>query len=92
MYTLRKRTLQIVCAATEPLEIFLRQIDAAHFEVGFHVANNVRQLKREAQPFREIGIARIAKAKKVQTGEPHGSRHTVAILRELVECRIGRDG
>ena len=92
LHTLRERTLQIVFGAAEPLEIFLRQIDAAHFEVGFHVANNVCQLKCEAQPFGEIGIARIAKTKNVQARESHGSRHAIAILGELVERRIGRDG
>lgn len=88
LYTLGKRTLKIVFGAAEPLEIFLRQIHAAHFEVGFHIADDVRQLKREAQPFRQIGIARIAKTKDVQARESHGSRYTVAILGKLVECRV----
>ena len=44
-HTLGERTLQIVLGAFEPIEIFLRQIHAAHFEVSFHVANDIRQLK-----------------------------------------------
>ena len=91
LHTLRERTLQIVLGAPEPLEIFLRQIDAAHFEIGSHVANDIRQLKREAQPFGEIGIARVAKTEDVQAGEPHRSRHAVAVLRKLVESRVGRN-
>ncbi len=83
--------MQIVCAAAKSREIFLRQIDAAHFEIGSHVANDIRQLKREAQPFREIGIARVGKTEDVQAREPHGSRHAVAILRKLVERRIRCD-
>ena len=92
LHSLRERTLQIVFGAAESLEIFLRQIDAAHFEVGSHVADNVRQLKREAQPLRKIGIARIAETKNVQARESHGSCHAIAILRKLVECRIAGDG
>jgi len=92
LYTLRERTLQIVLGAPEPLEIFLRQIDAAHFEVSFHVANDIRQLKCKAQAFREVRIARIAKTENVQTCEAHCSCHAIAIFRKLVERRIGRNG
>ena len=84
--------MQIAFGAAEPIEIFLRQIDAAHFEVSFHVANNIRQLKCQAQPFGEIGIARIAKTENVQARESHGSRYAIAILGKLVERRISRDG
>ena len=80
LYAFCERTLQIFCTAAEPREIFLRQIDAAHLEIGSHVANDVRQLKREAQPFGEIRVARVAKTKDVLAREPHGSRHAVAIL------------
>jgi len=84
--------LQIAFGAAEPIEIFLRQIDAAHFEVSFHVANNIRQLKCQAQPFGEIGIARIAKTENVQARESHGSRYAIAILGKLVERRVSRNG
>ena len=92
MHTLGERTLQIIFGASEPIEIFLRQIDPSYFEVSFHVANNVCQLKCEAQPFGEIGIARIAETENVQAGESHGSRYAIAILGKLVERRISRDG
>ena len=92
LYTLRERACQIVFGAPEPLEIFLRQIHAPHFEVSFHVANDIRQLKCKAQPFREIGIAGVAKTENMQAGESHGSRHAIAILGKLVERRIGSDG
>src|ERR1700719_957534 len=91
LYAVCKRASQIVCTAAESREIFLRKIDAAHLEVGSHVANNIRQLKREAQAFGEIGIARVAKTKDVQARETHRSRYAVAILRKLVESRVGGD-
>jgi len=92
LHSLRERTLQIVFGASEPIEIFLRQIDATHFEVSFHVANDVCQLKCEAQPFGKIGIARVAETENVQARESHGSRYAIAILGKLVERRISRDG
>ena len=92
LYTLRQRAFQIVFGAAEPFEIFLRQIDAAHVEVSFHVANDIRQLKCEAQPFGEIGIARIAETENVQARQANGSRDAIAILGKLVERRIGRNG
>ena len=92
LYTLRERACQIVFGAPEPLEIFLRQIHAAHFEVSFHVANDIRQLKCKAQPFREVWITRIAKTKNVQASKPDRSCHAIAIFGKLVKRRIGRNG
>jgi len=90
-HTLGERTLQIIFGASEPTEILLRQIDPSYFEVSFHVANDVCQLKCEAQPFGKIGIARIAETENVQARESHGSRYAIAILGKLVERRVGRD-
>ena len=91
-HTLGERTLQIVLGASEPIEIFLRQIHAAHFEVSFHVANDIRQLKCKAQPFREVWITRIAKTKNVQASKADRSCHAIAIFGKLVKRRIGRNG
>lgn len=90
--SLRGRTLQIAFGAAESCEIFLRQIDPAHFEVSLHVTNDIRQLKRQAQSFREIGIARIVKTENVQTCQAYCSCHAVAILRELIERCVADDG
>ena len=77
--------------ATEPLEVFLRQIDAAHLEIRAHVANDIRQLKCESQAFREIGVARIVKAEDVQARKADGAGNAVAIFRELIESGVGAD-
>jgi len=90
--TLFGRTREIGSAAAELRQVFLGQIDAAHFKIGSNVANDVGQLKREAKPFGEIGVARVAKTKDMQAGEPDGAGNSVAILGKLVEGRVGADG
>ncbi len=71
------------------IKVFLRQIHAAHFKIVAHIANDIRHLKREAEPLCEIGRARIAKTENMQTGKPHGSGHAVAIFSQAVERGVG---
>ena len=84
----RDRAAQFFRAAAEAIQIFLRQINAAHLVIAAHVANDIGQLKREAQPFGQIGRFRIAESKNVQARQPHGPGHAIAIFRKAVERRI----
>ena len=51
----RQRPAQVFGAAVKTLEVFLRDIDAAHFEITAHVANNVRQLEGKTHSLRQVG-------------------------------------
>ena len=73
-------------------EIFLGQIDAAHLIIFRHVAQDVGQLKRDAQLFRQVRRVRIVKSKHMQARQAHGSGHAVAVFAQPVERRVIADG
>src|SRR5579863_6612709 len=76
----RQRAAQLGRRHAKAVEIFLRQIHAAHLEIAPNVAQDVSKLERKTEALGQIGRARVAKTENVQTGEPYGSRHAIAVL------------
>ena len=73
-------------------EIFFREIDAACGVVFMDIANDIGELKGQAQFFREIDGARILETKDVGAGESYGARYPVAIFFQAFEGGIGVNG
>src|SRR5437899_7634296 len=71
------------------MEGILRQIDASDFIIPTDIAQDVGQLKCEAQLFGQIQGARVAKAKDVKAGEPDRAGDPVAVLAQMVEGGVG---
>ncbi len=71
------------------MQIFVREIDAAKFVVFVYVANDVRQLKREAEPFSKVEGTRVAEAEYVRAGEADSAGYAIAIFAEALEGGIG---
>src|SRR6266436_769247 len=73
------------------MQIFFGEIDAAEFVIFVHVANDVRQLKGEAEFFREIEGPRVAETEDVGTSEADCAGYAIAIFAQTVEGRIPLD-
>src|SRR2546425_11190607 len=71
------------------MEGSLRQIDASDFIIPTDIAQDVGQLKCEAQLFTSLACARVAKAKDVKAGEPDRAGDPVAVLAQMVEGGVG---
>src|SRR6202050_1321967 len=84
-----ERTGQLFLGNTELFEVLLRQIHPAEAQIFRQIAQDIRQLKGDAETFGEVGGAVIAKAKDVDAREPHGAGDAVAILPQTVERWIG---
>ena len=81
---------KILSRARRNVQIFERQINAAHFVVAAHVANDIGQLKRDAQFFGQVRRVRIVKSEHVQAREAHRPGHAIAIFAQAVERGIRR--
>src|SRR5882762_5747370 len=63
---------QVLGADAELREVLEGQINAAHLIIFWNVAQDVRQLKRDAQLFRKVRRVRIVKSKHVQARQANG--------------------
>ena len=76
---------------TEAVQIFLRKINASHRVVAADIADDVGELKREAQTLSQIGRFGIVKAENMQASEADGSGNAIAIFRQAIERRVSSD-
>ena len=76
---------QIVLGATEAPQILDRDVHAVALEIGRHVADDIRQLQRDAQIDRVIAGLQIAISEDLDADEAHGRRHAKTILAQLFE-------
>ncbi len=83
---------QIFQRAAEARQVFRGQIDAAHFEIGADIANNIRQLKGDAELLGEFGRGAIFETEYVQTGESNGAGYAVAVFAKAFERGVARLG
>jgi len=73
-------------------EVFLGNIDAAECRVFVHVADDVGELERQAQLFREIQCARVPETENMRAGEADRAGHSITVFAQPVESGIGPDG
>ena len=73
-------------------EIFLGEIDAAERSVFMDIANNIGELKCQAELFGKIECTRIAETEKMGTGETNRAGDAITIFAKAIEGRIGTDG
>ena len=76
----RQRAAQCGVRHAKTIKILLRQVHAAHLEIAPNVAQDVSELERKTEALGQIGRARVAEAKNVQTGKPYRSRDAIAVL------------
>ena len=63
------QTASVVEIGAESVPVFARQIDPAAILVFFHIAQDIRQLKRDTAFFRELQSLRILEPKDVNDGQ-----------------------
>ncbi len=76
---------EIVFPVAEPAKVFLRQIDPAALRVVPDIAQDIRQLKRNAQVDGIVFGVRRAGSEDVQADESDHRGHAIAILVEVLE-------
>ncbi len=76
---------QVVLGAAEALQILDRDVHAAALEIGRHVADDIRQLQRDAEIDRVVAGLQIAISEDLDADEAHGRRHAQTILAQLLE-------
>ncbi len=70
------------------LQVFFRKIDTADFEILVNVANDVRQLKGEAELFCQVQGPSVAEAEHVRASDSHRAGHAITVFAEAIEGRI----
>ena len=76
---------EILRADVEAAQILLGQVDAPRTRVDLDVAQDIRELQRDAEVHRVIAGAGIAVAEDLDAREPDGGRHAVAVRVQLLE-------
>ena len=76
---------QIVLGAAETLQILGWNVHAAALEIRRHVADDVRQLQRNAEIDRVIARLQIAIPENLDADQPDRRRHAQAVLPQLLE-------
>src|SRR4051794_21685564 len=72
-------------------EVFHREINASEACVFFHVANDVRQLKRHSDLLSQLLSRLIAISEDTDAHQSYYRRHVIAVTVEFVESAISND-